>query len=952
MRSVCFLLALCGVFLGGSRPPAQAQTPTPASGDLIDKLLLSLTPEEKVDQLFVVGFVGPEVTPAIQQYLATHRVGGVFLSQETCNVVNGTTYDPKHCAFPDDSNPDTPAQVARLTTDLQKAACDATQGSVDGVPYCLPLFVTVDHEGDGWPSTRLLNRFTPIPSNMAIGATFDPTQAETVGCIVGQELSAVGVNMLFGPDLDVLDSPKSGGPGDQGIRVFGGDARWVGEMGAAYVQGVQRCADNRLATVAKHFPGHGRSARSVDYPDVPVVVGKPLDALAQVDLLPFSAVARSKPGDAGVAAGIMNSHLSYPEVPGCDAKTPAPLSSSCMQTFYGLPDFAAWRQAGGLTVADDLATGAVTAYAQEKFGTYPQAEIAFEALVAGNDLLPLIRPWQWQDIQPTVDYLVGRYEADGQVKQRVDDAVRRILTLKSRQHGGLDPAAITKEPDYQGKVGQPASLASVSSIMDKALTLIRPSSVDELQKTLPVPSVGQRILFVECWDDPACAMPSDVEGYPPLWPRGKLASLLFEMFPARVLKENVSTISFGQLGDVLAGKGDAGVRDAVVKADWLVFAFLERDPANFPASEVLKDFLGRGPTLFDLRSKKVAAFAYNSPYHLDAGELRNVDLFVAAYTKIEPALRASLNVLFQDPTVFQDGGGSGELPVDYIYGDYVLSDLSARVRADPSQSLQIATDPAEPVAGQEFAVALTQPLLALNGHRVPNGAKVDFAFELPDGSTQKASAQTADGLARVTFTVPQPGKVRLTVKSDDLSWSPSDPLVVGGPGDGVGDGSGLGTLPLILAVSMAGVAAVAVLGTFSYRQRRRRALEPVSVGAPEGPVAVGGVDLAPAEPVERELEQEVYLDTTAQRVFVKGKELLPPLSREQYALLSFLFEHAGRVCLRDDIIQRAWPGSYSGGVSDEAVDALVHRVRERLRAAGASKLLISTVRGRGFRLDL
>ena len=77
----------------------------------------------------------------------------------------------------------------------------------------------------------------------------------------------------------------------------------------------------------------------------------------------------------------------------------------------------------------------------------------------------------------------------------------------------------------------------------------------------------------------------------------------------------------------------------------------------------------------------------------------------------------------------------------------------------------------------------------------------------------------------------------------------------------------------------------------------------------------------------------------------------PPLSREQYALLAFLFENAGKLCLRDDIINRAWPDAL-GGVSDEAVDALVHRVRDRLRAAGASKLFIVTVRGRGFRLDL
>ena len=45
----------------------------------------------------------------------------------------------------------------------------------------------------------------------------------------------------------------------------------------------------------------GESTRSVDYEDVPVVVGKTLDMLAQVDLLPFTAVAQGKPGRQGHA---------------------------------------------------------------------------------------------------------------------------------------------------------------------------------------------------------------------------------------------------------------------------------------------------------------------------------------------------------------------------------------------------------------------------------------------------------------------------------------------------------------------------------------------------------------------------------------------------------------------------------------------------------------------------
>ncbi len=939
-RRVLLALLCCAVFLNA---PTVSARPSPETTTSIDRILAALTPAQEVGQLFIAGFNGDQVTPDVQQFIASHQLGGVYLSRETCNINNGTSSDPAACGFGDDPNPDTPAQVATLTNDLQKAACTATTGSIDGSPFCLPLFVSTDHEGDDRPSTRLINRFTPIPSNMTIGATFDPSQAEKVGCIVGQELSAVGVNMLFGPDLDVLDQPRSGGAGDQGIRVFGGDPRWVGEMGEAYVQGVQECGGGHLATVVKHFPGHGESTRSVDYEDVPVVVGKTLDMLAQVDLLPFMTVAQGKPGDTGTADGIMISHLSYPEVAGCEAGTPVGFSSSCMQSFFGFPALSAWRTAGGLTVADDLAAGAVEAWAQEKFQTYPQGEVAFEALMGGNDVLPLIRPWQWQDLQATIDYIVARYEADPAVKARVDDAARRVLTLKSRLYGGLDPATTTRMPDYQGKTGQPQSYSDITSIAENAITLIKPATTSALTQQMPVPNTGDKILFVECWDDPNCATPGTDTSYPPLWKRGKLAELTTQMFPGRIAPADMNTISFTDLGNVLSGKADGTIKAAVDDADWIVFGFLELDPA-YPASGVLKDFLGRGPTLFDLRSKKIVVFAFNSPYHLDAGELRNVNLFVAAYSKIEPSLRASLKVLFQDPTILHDGATSGKLPVDYIYEGYVVNDLSESVKADPTQTPALSVDPSELVAGQEATFSLAGPLLAKNGHQVPNGAKVDFVFQLPDGTSKDLTATTTNGLASVKITFAQPGRTQLTVKSDDLSWSPPEPFDVLGSTPGNSSGGVGYAVPLALSLTLLALLAAGAGGVVAVRTRKRRAA--IAVAVPEA-VAAGE-----AAPVTELLEErELHVDTVTQRVFVNGKELLPPLSREQYSLLTFLFENAGKVCLRDDIINRAWPDAL-GGVSDEAVDALVHRVRDRLRAAGASKLFIVTIRGRGFRLDL
>ena len=93
------------------------------------------------------------------------------------------------------------------------------------------------------------------------------------------------------------------------------------------------------------------------------------------------------------------------------------------------------------------------------------------------------------------------------------------------------------------------------------------------------------------------------------------------------------------------------------------------------------------------------------------------------------------------------------------------------------------------------------------------------------------------------------------------------------------------------------------------------------------------------------------LDKEGRRVWVKGQELDPPLSPAQYRLLELLYERAGRVCSRDEIVQAVWPEAVEGAVSDQAIDALVRRLRERIAEVDPRHQYIVTVRGHGFRLD-
>jgi DNA-binding response OmpR family regulator len=93
------------------------------------------------------------------------------------------------------------------------------------------------------------------------------------------------------------------------------------------------------------------------------------------------------------------------------------------------------------------------------------------------------------------------------------------------------------------------------------------------------------------------------------------------------------------------------------------------------------------------------------------------------------------------------------------------------------------------------------------------------------------------------------------------------------------------------------------------------------------------------------------LDVEGRQVRVRGRPLSPPLSRAQFMFLTLLAEQPGRVYSRDEVIAAVWPDDQAEGISDEAIDALVRRVRLRLRKLDPDHEYIVTVRGYGFRLE-
>lgn len=93
------------------------------------------------------------------------------------------------------------------------------------------------------------------------------------------------------------------------------------------------------------------------------------------------------------------------------------------------------------------------------------------------------------------------------------------------------------------------------------------------------------------------------------------------------------------------------------------------------------------------------------------------------------------------------------------------------------------------------------------------------------------------------------------------------------------------------------------------------------------------------------------LDRHTRQVNVNGVELEPQLSLYQYRLLELLYQANGGVCTRDDVVRSVWPEAIEDGISEQAIDALVRRLRDRLMEVSPAHQYIVTVRGHGFRLE-
>lgn len=546
--------------------PDASQLAEQAIQDHILALLEKMSPADRVGQLFVVTFQGHAITldSDVVELIHQERIGGIVLSPAQENFTNTKgAKTPLNVAqltnqlqalsygylLPPDqaltmpltvtlASPLTTTLSMPLTTTLATALTTTFpfRAAIHLTPTtsspAIPLLLGVEQLGDGYPTTALRRDFTPLPSQMALGATWDPALVEAVGKIVGQELRTVGLNLLLGPNLNVVDNPRIDPVGALGLYSFGGNPYWVSRMGRAYISGIHRGSGNGVAAIAHHFPGQGDIDR---FPDQEVAtVQKSLTELRRLALPPFLSVTRqvspilSSTGDPAAADGLMTSHMRFSALQGGAAGRTVPISlMPDMQMALTNEGLGEWYASGGIMMTNGLGIPAIRRYYDATLREFPYKRVALDAFIAGHDLLYLayLSPdgsWdtEKQYVKEIVKFFRDRYESDPDFRSQVDQAVYRILRLKFGLYQNQTIPAAGEHPPWmlgnstmlvppeqvlrylsdlaifaEGSAHRTESATVISSVTRVAMTLLYPS-VQNLSDVIPTPPQADDQLLI------------------------------------------------------------------------------------------------------------------------------------------------------------------------------------------------------------------------------------------------------------------------------------------------------------------------------------------------------------------------------------------------------------------------------------------------------------------------
>jgi beta-N-acetylhexosaminidase len=302
----------------------QATPPTQTPLQIVNTLLSSMTLDEKLGQMMMIQFTGPDYSLQLSTMISQYKVGAVLVFSANGNIVSKS-------------------QLKGLIAQMQQNAF-------------LPLAVAIDQEGG--TVDRLINLDGPQPAAATIGATNNPNVAYQQGIKDAQALSSYGFNLNLAPVVDVTNVYNSQLYG----RTYGTNPTIVTEMASAYLRGLQK--SGKVMGTLKHFPGLGDV--SVDPHYRPPDLTRSLSGLNAIDWAPYRNLIKQ-----GNVYAIMVTH-EY--VKALDSNVPSSLSPQVIGVLRNQMHYQ------GVIMTDSLTMDSIHNY-------YSYGQAAAMAVEAGDDLL-------------------------------------------------------------------------------------------------------------------------------------------------------------------------------------------------------------------------------------------------------------------------------------------------------------------------------------------------------------------------------------------------------------------------------------------------------------------------------------------------------------------------------------------------------------------------------------
>lgn len=352
-----------------------AQDPADQSGsaegsDIVEKTLADMSLRDKVCQMM---FVRPESITGIDVVTAAGDTTKAALEQYP---VGGIVYFAQNMESKD--------QVKEMIDNSQSYSK-------------VGLFISTDEEGG--MVNRLMNTVGTTYIDSMYNYKDEGTQkAHDNAYTIASDMAALGFNMDFAPVADVWSNPDNTVIGE---RAYSDDYSQAAELVGSAVKGFE---DGGVMCTLKHFPGHGDTAEDSHYSSA--YVRRTKDEIMADEMQPFTA---------GIDAGaefVMVGHLIVPDIDELPATLSYKITTEMLRNEIHFE---------GIAITDSLAMSSIA-------DNYGVGDSAVMSIKAGIDML--LDP---TDIDTAIDAVVQAVESGDITEDRIDESVRRILTLKEKQ---------------------------------------------------------------------------------------------------------------------------------------------------------------------------------------------------------------------------------------------------------------------------------------------------------------------------------------------------------------------------------------------------------------------------------------------------------------------------------------------------------------------------------------